>query len=255
MNNLTPQGGVLLYVRMARLGASWAMDSRGKKISDDFLSNKRHMFSEMRALIRPLADAIAPLSLLIRPHPNEDHSPWHDAVAEVDNAHVAFDGSVVPWVIGAKALVHNNCTTAVEAAVAGTPVLNFRPWTSEFDNDLSHAIGQDCAHAADIAEALAGLVTTGGATLSAEQKTLLARHIASISDSLCSERIVDFLGSRGQAIQKAPQVGLFDRAKIAMGLRRIWLGRFLIRTLIGQPPGSVFSETTNRILDRTRRHA
>ncbi len=143
VNNLTPQGG---GVRLA----SWALDSRGQEVEQAFLGNKRAMYEKMLEIAPKLAKAIAPLNLIIRPHPNEDHEPWHAAARGIANAKVVFEGGVVPWIIGAKALVHNNCTTAVELAVLGTPVLNFRPWASDYDNELSMAFGRDCADADEL---------------------------------------------------------------------------------------------------------
>ncbi len=72
VNNVTPQGeGVLL--------AAWAMNDRGREIERSFLANKRSTFEAMQKLIYPLAEAIAPLKLIVRPHPNERHDVWQEA--------------------------------------------------------------------------------------------------------------------------------------------------------------------------------
>ncbi|MBW2396872.1 MAG: hypothetical protein JRG95_21705 [Deltaproteobacteria bacterium] len=220
VNNLTPKGG---GVRIAK----WAKDDRGKQLTADFLSNKSAMLEAVLGLVRPLADAIAPMTLLVRPHPNEDHTPWERAVGEVANAHVVFEGGVVPWIIGARALVHNSCTTAVEAAVGGTPVLNFRPWKSEYDNSLSHAFGQDCADSAALASALQALSEGQTSGLSQQQKALLSHHIASLEGPFSCERIVDLLCAPEQAIDQRSRVGFVDRMMIDLRLRRLWMKRFI----------------------------
>jgi len=92
-------------------------DARVIEQKSEFLSHKQALFERFQLLIPKLAQAIAPLALVVRPHPSERHEPWLDAVSGAPNASVAFEGSVVPWIAAARALIHNGCTSAVEAAV------------------------------------------------------------------------------------------------------------------------------------------
>ena len=92
-------------------------DARVIEQKSEFLSHKQALFERFQLLIPKLARAIAPLALVVRPHPSERHEPWLDAVSGASNASVAFEGSVVPWIAAARALIHNGCTSAVEAAV------------------------------------------------------------------------------------------------------------------------------------------
>ena len=220
VNNVTPQGG---GVRMK----SWALDERGQQIEQEFLSNKRAMFEATLALIEPLARAIAPLSLVLRPHPNEDHAPWEDAAAELDNVHVVFEGGVVPWLIGARALVHNNCTTAVEAAVAGTPILNFRPWHSNYDNPLAHDLGRDCRDAQAIADALQELLDSDDDPLNEAQKKRLRYHVASYDGALSCDRIADYVNRPDGSTPARQAPGGMERARLALSLKMLWLWRFM----------------------------
>jgi len=210
VNNLTPQG------RGLRL-AHWSRDAQGNKIEDAFLSNKRAMFEAALGLVRELAEKIAPTTLVIRPHPNEDHEPWHAAAAGLDNVHVVFEGGVVPWIIAAKALVHNNCTTAVESAVVGTPVLNFRPWVSDFDNVLSHAFGVDCSDAKTLAHGLERILSgPADFVLDAEKRSLLQHYIVSCAGDLSCDRIVGYLLDLEQS-------GGIDTGGSLGGKIRVWL--------------------------------
>ncbi len=219
VNNLTPQGG---GVRMA----SWAMDAEGQKINDAFLANKRRLFQAELALIEPLAKMIAPLTLVIRPHPNENHTPWHDVAAKLENVVVEFQGNVVPWLLGAEALIHNSCTTAVEAAVAGTPVINFLPWRSEFDNQLSHSFGHDCANADDIAKGLRQILEGQGAVLSNDQKALLKQHIESVTGDFSCARIAAFLAQKAKSFDVTGGLSTSERKKETARLRRLWLKNY-----------------------------
>ncbi|HSO48738.1 MAG TPA: surface carbohydrate biosynthesis protein [Rhizobiaceae bacterium] len=220
VNNLTPQGG---GVRLA----SWALDSRGQEVEQAFLGNKRAMYEKMLEIAPKLAKAIAPLNLIIRPHPNEDHEPWHAAARGIANAKVVFEGGVVPWIIGAKALVHNNCTTAVESAVLRTPVLNFRPWASDYDNELSMAFGRDCADADELARAIADIVGKKAGVLDAGQQRRLERHIASVSGSFSCERILDVIAAAGVPSATDPlRAGSVERARVQLESTIRWLDNY-----------------------------
>ncbi len=228
VNNLTSRGG---GVRMA----PWAMDQHGKELTDGFLANKRAMFQAMLALVAPLAEAIFPLKLLVRPHPNEDHRPWYDAVQGLENAEVVFEGGVVPWLLGATALVHNNCTTAVEAAAAAVPVVNFNPWASEFDNGLSNAFGPVCRTTAEVAAALEAIRNSGGQRLPEERWDLLRRHVQSIDGPLSGDLIVSLaeetVSGGGAAGLERPSRN--RRAVSEMQALRLWRLLKLYRTRNG----------------------
>ncbi len=159
-----------------------------------FLAHKTALFERFLALMPGLARAIAPLRLVIRPHPSELHRPWIDAVAGVPNAAVVAQGSVVPWIAGARALIHNGCTSAVESAVVGTPVLTYRPVRSEaYDNPLPNGVGVECFGDGELIEALKACLEAGPRPLNDAQRELLEHHLAAASGPLSCERIIDAL--------------------------------------------------------------
>jgi len=207
VNNLTPQGG---GVRMAK----WAMDSEGQHLNDRFLDFKRKMFEEELSLVAPLAKAIAPLSLVVRPHPNEDHGPWQRAARGAPNVHVAFEGNVVPWLVGAEALVHNNCTTGIEAVAAGKPVLNFVPFESEFINPLFQVFGTDCS---DV-EGLAAAINTESQAHSGTNRKRLRAYVASVDGPLSSERIARLIASGSADLTPSSGPGRPRRVLAAAGI-------------------------------------
>lgn len=221
VNNLTREGG---GVRIS----GWAMDQRGQELSDGFIANKRAMFNAELALLRPLAAAIFPMSLIIRPHPNEDQTPWIDMVCEIPNAHVVFEGGVVPWVLGASALLHNNCTTAVEAAAGGVPIINFVPWTSEYDNALASSFGPSCATLEGIIAALTDIRKKGATGLSQSELDLLRHHVASIDGALSCERIVELAEGEDNTMQGVVGNRWGAARSLAQAwMHLLWLKRFL----------------------------
>jgi len=90
-------------------------------------AHKRAIFERFLELPGALGRAFPDLTIVVRPHPSEDPAPWQEAVSGCDRAHVVQEGNVVPWLLAARAQVHNGCTTAVEAFALGVPALAYQP--------------------------------------------------------------------------------------------------------------------------------
>jgi surface carbohydrate biosynthesis protein len=94
-------------------------------------------------LTHVLAAEFPEFNFVFRPHPSEDHNYYKCIFNGVKNIHVVHDGPVGPWILGAKLLLHDGCTTAIEAALADIPVINFKPLHNErFDVYLPNQIGR-----------------------------------------------------------------------------------------------------------------
>jgi len=183
-----------------------------KKDAAEFLIHKRALFDRFCVLIPKLAASIAPRNLVIRPHPTENHDPWKKAAAGCANVHVVFEDSVVPWIAAARVLIHNGCTSAVEAAIKGTSVVTYRPVTSlRFDNPLPNAMGEQCVTdetaLAAVAKALDG---SGQAKLTAEKLNILRRHVDFGENKLSSDAIFDAIESSTIGLAPAFKVPLLE---------------------------------------------
>lgn len=66
-------------------------------------------------------------NFVIRPHPSESNALYETVFSHCPNVIVKHEGSVGPWLLAASALVHDGCTTAVEAFLCDKPIINFRP--------------------------------------------------------------------------------------------------------------------------------
>lgn len=70
-------------------------------------------------------------NIIVRPHPEENHEPYINAFSGLPNVKVVFEGSVVPWIIGADLMVHPDCTTGIEAAFIGKTPVSYLPPTDK----------------------------------------------------------------------------------------------------------------------------
>lgn len=74
-------------------------------------------------------------NFIYRPHPSENHEFYKDIFRGVPNIFVNHDGPVSTWILGAEAIIHDGCTTALEAAIAEKPVINYKTVFNE-DADI-----------------------------------------------------------------------------------------------------------------------
>ena len=66
-------------------------------------------------MLPEIAEAFPDMRIVVRPHPVEKHAAWEEIAARHDNVELAQEGNVLPWLLAARALIHNGCTTGVEA--------------------------------------------------------------------------------------------------------------------------------------------
>jgi len=83
--------------------------------------------TSMIHLTHHLAVLFPKLNFIYRPHPSEDHNYYELVFSGVKNIHVKHDGPVLPWILASKLLLHDGCTTAIEASLAEKPVINYKP--------------------------------------------------------------------------------------------------------------------------------
>jgi surface carbohydrate biosynthesis protein len=92
------------------------------------------------ALAAAAARAHPDLRFVVRPHPHERLQTYEDSLSGIaPNLSVVRTGTVDGWLVRSSALVHRQCTTAIEAGLAGVPALGAQwvPSTTDApDTDL-----------------------------------------------------------------------------------------------------------------------
>ena len=119
-----------------------------------------------KALIR----ATAPLvRVVIRPHPSERAQMWRDEFPQVE---VVEGSPSLPWIKGARLVVHANSTTGLEAAMLNVPAINFDPvpaWGARF---LVGKIGCAAHTAQDADDLVSAFLSNDAASVGTSGDTL-----------------------------------------------------------------------------------
>ncbi|MCB1746579.1 MAG: hypothetical protein KDK06_05360 [Gammaproteobacteria bacterium] len=168
-------------------------------MSDDFAlgmaAHQQHIFEAFRALLPRLAARFPGHTIVLRPHPSENHALWTKLLGDHTNVVVAHEGNVIPWLMACRVLLHNGCTTAVEGALLERPAISYRPLRSAvYDYALPNSLSHEADDIDTVLELTAEIVDgRRGTVADAQRSEVLARHLASVDGALASRRIVDHL--------------------------------------------------------------
>ncbi|MBK3665701.1 hypothetical protein JJE66_31340 [Bradyrhizobium diazoefficiens] len=88
----------------------------------------RHAYQSTLEMSMKLAEHFPDVHFVLRPHPFESIKSY-DALAAYPNFEVRQEGTSIEWINGARLLIHQNCSTAIEATM-----LNVEPLSMEWFN-------------------------------------------------------------------------------------------------------------------------
>jgi len=156
----------------------------------------RENFDGLRAALPVLEAGLPDHTVIVRPHPSENISTWQAAAAGLTRTHVLAEGNAIPWILGADAIVHNSCTTSVEAFMLDVPRIAYRPFQdAEQDTELPNLISTTAATPEQLVATLNALVAEGQGPLPVDALATIDRYIAGRGPALACDNILNALSS------------------------------------------------------------
>ncbi|MBN2331474.1 MAG: hypothetical protein JXO49_11315 [Deltaproteobacteria bacterium] len=167
---------------------------------------KQVLFERFQEMLPALCRLLPEHTIVVRPHPAENHDPWLAIARQHTNLAVINEDSVTPWLMAAKVLIANGCTTMIEAAVLGTPTVAYQPvlggvYDDELPNEVSHrafSLAELCEHVSNV---MAG---TKGSLTYERRREIMDRHITALDGPLAIDRMVDVLVAGGYLQHQPP---------------------------------------------------
>jgi len=156
-------------------------------------NHRRQVFKAFQTLVKQAAEAFPDRVVIVRPHPSENHDFWQRWCSEYENVEVTADGSVIPWLLAAGCVVHNSCTTAVEAYLLGRKVLSFIPLRDErYEFELPNKLGD---RVNTVEEAIDNMAEPGNgiACTDSVKHELISRYISSLEGEFATQKIIDIV--------------------------------------------------------------
>jgi surface carbohydrate biosynthesis protein len=191
---------------------------------DRYLTLGRQSIKDNLELVTKLAGDVRELSFVIRPHPHENEKTYIDALSKSGFAkeiYVGCYGNVVPWILNAQAIIHRQCTTAVEAVIAGIPA--FSPsWVASAGNAPdAEALSYKMNSYDELKDALKS-VASGSFTADQNIKNKVSKVVEDWLfklDGLAHERAADII------MENLPRERVVDAKKCRESLYFIYKGR------------------------------
>lgn len=103
----------------------------GRMVQIDCWNHANRVLAGILALASRLAEELPDVNIVVRPHPSEDQALYRAVFQDVKNVHVLHEGPVGPWLLAARVVIHDGCTTGIEASLAGRTVINYKPFLDQ----------------------------------------------------------------------------------------------------------------------------
>lgn len=235
-NFLLLNGNFGSYNHTMGLEYTWqALQSKGWMTAASDAEFHRRRVELQGRFFRAFQDAIPELTaaghkVIIRPHPSESLKPWQKLSEDhPDKVLVIREGNIVPWLQAANVILHNGCTTAVEAFVLGKPVIAYRPEVqSELESELPNKISLQVTTISELLALLADVDSADRLTRK-EREAYASDFFVGMTGVTATERMVKSL----------PSVNTGDRQRTMYSMRTI-VGRW----------SSVLREELSRVIKK-----
>lgn len=141
---------------------------------------------------RRLARRFPEVDFVIRPHPVESYERWRELLNPSENLLIRPDGSISPWIRHARAVVNHGCTSALESALAGAPIISHEP-TASSNPDLAFPkkLGVPTRSYDELEAMIASVLLDRQGSTSDSDMAVLGSRLEAITGRLAAENIVD----------------------------------------------------------------
>lgn len=121
-----------------------------------------HIFVNFVRLVGRLSVEMPGTNIVIRPHPSEDIDNYRAFFKGVSNVHILREGSVAPWLFACKMLLHDGCTTGIEAFLGDVSIINYKSVVDEqYDFFLPNLFGVQCVSEDEVIDQVQKILSAG----------------------------------------------------------------------------------------------
>jgi len=200
VNAFSPDLNLFRPVKKPGEEPSFGRAARGmsRDYAEGLRDHKQDIFKKFQQVIPALERAFPDYNIVVRPHPTENPHIYHHIAAQCERVQVTNEGNVVPWLVATRALIHNSCTTGVEAYVMGVPAISYRAAVNEYYDygfyRLPNLLSHECFDFKELRGTLERILTGElGAADGDERKALIDQYLTAQEGPLACERMVDVL--------------------------------------------------------------
>ena len=200
-------------------GRNFALEKRGRKKTKKDIDKFRdentknyNKYLEFIDFLKVLNEDKNIPTIIIRPHPGEDHSDWKEKVKNFKSIHIVYEGDVSPWLLASEGLLHRGCTSAIEATIS----MKKSAFLANFSAMNLHSVTNNISTTIKDINSLKNWLKTKPKTNleNPEVNKLLKKHI-SFSDGKASSKIAaDLVSLSDGFVQPSHLYNKFSKRKI-----------------------------------------
>ncbi|MGP4038673.1 surface carbohydrate biosynthesis protein [Gracilibacillus sp. D59] len=132
---------ILINTRFSRYNSKKGMKD------NVYFKHIKKLYYKFIEMIKVMSEKFPDTNFVIRPHPGENFETYCQAFSVYKNVHVIHEGNIIKWLLAAKVVIHNGCTSGIEAFLLGKPVISYMPPISNKDEvNLPNKLGIKAAN-------------------------------------------------------------------------------------------------------------
>ncbi|MGJ9458029.1 surface carbohydrate biosynthesis protein [Oceanobacillus sp. CF4.6] len=114
----------------------------GKKTESMVSMYMKKLYDHFLEMTKAASGKFPAINFVIRPHPSENIASYRKAFSFYNNVHVIHEGNIIKWLMAAEVVIHNGCTSSIEAFLLEKPIISYIPITSKvYDMELTNKLG------------------------------------------------------------------------------------------------------------------
>ena len=187
--------------------------SESRAAHEGQLEKRLREFRNFVEVIQSVARRRPDVNFVVRPHPGESIADWRSQLKETKNLRLIRQGDVGPWISACRTLLHEGCTTALQAVVMGKPVISYVPKleteTREKSNDFPNLVSERTNSLDQLLESLDRAVSTDTRGIEERRRRLdiIETRIASTTGKYAAELISQDLATLPIESYSYPSIG------------------------------------------------
>jgi surface carbohydrate biosynthesis protein len=187
-----------------------------RKYAEGLRDHKLAVFKDFQNLIPALDKEFSDYTIIVRPHPTENSDIYRGIAARCERVLVTNEGNVVPWLMATKVLIHNGCTTGVEAYVLRVPAISYRTTVNaDYDDGfyrLPNMLSHQCFTFDELQKMLQRVFAGKLGAADGDERQALIDHCLEAQDGpLACERMIDVLQEIDNDGLESLKPGIFKR--------------------------------------------
>lgn len=189
---------------------------------EKWIAMHREMHEAYLHMVPELLQRFPGHTIVLRPHPSESHAPWLELAKKHPRLHVDATGNVHEWILASEAVVHFNCTTAVESFLLNRPAIAYRPARyPNYENYLPNALSVNAFSLEELFSALNSRreMRENGDLWTAEQYEIAGKYMTGLTGEMAAERVASQIAELADTLPKA---GFSGKQKALAMAKRNW---------------------------------